>query len=307
MPSEKPNLEPLGIENRRIFEEFLNHSPRNLSPYSFTNIFIWRKLFDIRWRIIRECLCVFFQNEQGIFMYLSPLGKSVGEEVVKECFSIMDGINQNRRFSRMENIEESEVSFFKNMGFTVSEKYPDYLYLRDDLVYLKGDRFKAQRASCNHFTKHNQYEYLAYNGQDKDACLTLAQAWAGERKKKVEDSFYRHLLDDNLLAQRELLAHFEGLGVMGRVIKVDGKICAYTFGYELNKNTFCILFEVSDLNYKGISAFIFRKFCEELTVYKYINTMDDSGLENLKAAKLSYHPRQLVSSYIVGYAPAQMV
>ncbi|MBU0635345.1 MAG: DUF2156 domain-containing protein [Candidatus Omnitrophica bacterium] len=301
MPSEKPNLEPLEIENRGIFEEFLNHSPRNLSPYSFANIFIWRKLFDIRWRIIGDCLCVFFQNEQGIFMYLAPLGKKISEEVVKECFSVMDGINQNKRFSRMENIEESDVSFFKNMGFTVSEKYPDYLYIRNDLANLKGDRFKSQRAACNYFAKHNEYEYCVYNGQDKNGCLALAQAWAGERKKKVEDSFYRHLLDDNLLAQRELLAHFDELGVLGRVIKVDGQVRAYTFGYELNKDIFCILFEVSDLNYKGISPFIFRQFCEELSAYKYINTMDDSGLVNLKAAKLSYHPRQLIPNYIAGH------
>ena len=53
---------------------------------------------------------------------------------------------------------------------------------------------------------------------------------------------------------------------------------------------FCVLLEVCDLKFKGISEYIFREFCRGLTDYKYINTMDDSGLENLRISKLSYHP-----------------
>ena len=32
--------------------------------------------------------------------------------------------------------------------------------------------------------------------------------------------------------------------------------------------------------------------------YEYVNIMDDSGLENLKAVKESYHPLRLVPAYI---------
>ena len=40
-------------------------------------------------------------------------------------------------------------------------------------------------------------------------------------------------------------------------------------------------------------------FAQELKNYKFINVMDDSGLENLKKVKLSYHPVKLVPAYIV--------
>jgi len=53
---------------------------------------------------------------------------------------------------------------------------------------------------------------------------------------------------------------------------------------------FCVLLEVCDLKFKGISEFIFREFSKEMTQYKHINCMDDSGLENLRISKLSYHP-----------------
>jgi hypothetical protein len=63
--------------------------------------------------------------------------------------------------------------------------------------------------------------------------------------------------------------------------------------YEINKDTFCILYEITDLSVKGLAQFIFKEFATELTGYKYINIMDDSGLENLKKVKLSYQPEKL--------------
>ena len=85
-----------------------------------------------------------------------------------------------------------------------------------------------------------------------------------------------------------------------RVVRIDGEIRGYTFGYPLNADTFCILFEVTDLSIKGLAQFIYREFCKKLMgTYRWINAMDDSGLENLKRVKQAYHPIQLIPSYNV--------
>jgi hypothetical protein len=95
---------------------------------------------------------------------------------------------------------------------------------------------------------------------------------------------------------------------------VDGRLAAYTFGYPLpislapqeggegEGSVFCILFEIADRAVKGLSQFIFREFCRELEPYEFINTMDDSGLDGLRRAKLAYHPVRLVESFIVSPA-----
>jgi len=59
------------------------------------------------------------------------------------------------------------------------------------------------------------------------------------------------------------------------------------------------LFEIANRNIKGLGAYIFREFCRELESYELINTMDDSGLEGLRRAKLAYQPLRLVESYII--------
>lgn len=91
----------------------------------------------------------------------------------------------------------------------------------------------------------------------------------------------------------------QNLNCIGRIVKVDKEIRAFSFGFKLNAQTFCILYEITDLQVKGLAQFIFREFCREMADYKYINIMDDSGLENLKQVKLSYHPIKLVPAYIV--------
>ena len=126
----------------------------------------------------------------------------------------------------------------------------------------------------------------------RNDCFKLFSKWASARKQKFQDLYYHKLLEDSFSAHRLAIENFKVLGLTGRVIKIRNKIVAYTFGFELKEATFCVLLEVCDLKFKGISEFIFRKFCGELTAYKYINTMDDSGLENLASSKLSYHPIQ---------------
>ena len=94
------------------------------------------------------------------------------------------------------------------------------------------------------------------------------------------------------------ISHADALGLVGRVVWIDGEIRGYTFGYPLNVDTFCILFEVTDLKIKGLAQFIYREFCKELMdTYRWMNAMDDSGLENLKRVKNAYHPIQLIPSY----------
>jgi hypothetical protein len=107
------------------------------------------------------------------------------------------------------------------------------------------------------------------------------------------------MLEDSKRCLKLMLDNYRGLSLMGRVVKINQEIKAFTFGFKLNPNTFCILYEITDLSIKGLAQFIFAEFCRELKQYKYINIMDDSGLANLKKVKLSYHPVKLVPSYIV--------
>ncbi len=292
-------LENLSVKDKGIFNKFLGLSRHELSVYAFENIYVWKGLFDIYWSVIENSLCIFFKDKIGCFLYLTPLAENKNPGVIKKVFHILDKFNKNKDISRIENIEEADTSFYENLGYTCQNKSYDYLCLRGDLAKLRGDKFKSKRACFNYFIKHYQFRYLPFSLKYRDDCLELYNSWVKERKAKNLDRIYQGMLEDSRRSLKNALDNYSDLNFIGRLVRINKKIKAFTFGFQLNQDTFCILYEITDLSIKGLSQFIFSRFCSELEGYKYINIMDDSGLENLKKVKLSYHPAKLIPAYIV--------
>lgn len=289
----------LKLKDKILFEKFLNIKRYELSTYAFANIFIWRDLFKIFWVIIEDNLCIFFKDDLGTFLYLPPLGKRKSKNLIKICFDIMDGLNLNRDISRIENVDEQNLDFYRSLGYECIYKGYDYICASNDLLELKGNRFKSKRAAFNYFIKHYQFDYQPYSLKDKKDCLALYRDWMLNRKEKCGDSIYVKMLEDSFISLNAALSNYKKLHLIGRVVKIDKCIKGHTLGFPLNNHTFCVLFEITDLSIKGLSQFIFRKFVEELRDYRYINIMDDSGLENLRRVKLSYQPKKFAAAYIV--------
>jgi hypothetical protein len=292
------NQKPLTIRDRKIFREFLNFSEHKLSAYAFENIYIWKALFDIRWQIIQDCLCIFFKDKIGCFLYLPPLGRQLKAAVIEEVFAIMDGFNPNKEISRIENIEEKDLDFYRDSGYELKDKPAEYLCRKKDLAQLGGQNFKSKRACCNYFSKHYDYQYLDFELRYRDDCLRLYHLWMRQRQDITCDTVYKGMLGDSLKCLKILLEDYRGLDLTGKIVKVDNEVAAFSFGFKLNSDTFCILYEITDLSVKGLAQFLFREFCSGLENYSYVNIMDDSGLANLKKVKLSYKPVELIPAYI---------
>lgn len=292
-------LKKISLKDKETFNSFLSLARHELSVYAFENIYIWKGLFDIYWCLIDGSLCVFFQDTIGTFLYLPPLGKKISHKAVEGAFQVMDGFNKNKEISRIENLEEQDLKSYQELGFKPIPKSVDYVCSQKELADLKGAKFKSKRACYNCFTKHSEFEYLPFSKKDGPACLKLYALWARQRKTKSKDKIYQGMISDSQTCLKILLEDYPRLNITGRVVKAGSRFCAFTFGFPVNPDTFCVLYEITDLSVNGLAQFIFREFCREMKDYKYINIMDDSGLENLKAVKLSYHPVKLVPAYIV--------
>lgn len=292
-------LKSLELRDKAVFEKYLGSEKHELSVYSFDNIFIWKTLFDIRWSIDKDNLFVFFSDKIGSFLYLEPLAKDLSPEALEEAFDYLGSLNRNREISRIENAEEKNLDLYSRLGFEYKEKSCDYVCVRDSLAGLKGNVFKSKRADYNYFLKNYKFVFSDFSVKQKTECLKLYDRWAAQRRKTNNDDIYRFMLEDSRKSLLVLLQNYDDLNCAGKIVKADGEIKGFTFGFKLNKDTFCILYEITDLTIKGLAQFIFREFCASLKEYKYINIMDDSGLENLKCVKLSYHPVKLVPAFIV--------
>jgi hypothetical protein len=269
----------LALEHRQIFDKYLGKS--EYSARSFVNIYIWSDLFNILWKEINNNLCVFYEYKNEFNMLLpSPVGLGL----------LKPG-------GRIENIAKEEIKKFKASGLKVYKNTDEYIYLAKDIAGLAGNRFASQRAAMNHFIKNNKFCWRHFEIDDIDECLNLYKRWMGQKKNK--DGAYQQLMADSFTAHRKAMLNFKELGLTGRVVEINGAICAYTFAFKMNADTYCIILETADTGIKGLAQFIFSRFAQDLAKEtRYINAMDDSGLENLKKAKLSWRPYKILTNYI---------
>jgi hypothetical protein len=196
---------------------------------------------------------------------------------------------------------EDQLSHFDDKIFSFYQKSDEYLYKKEEIIHLKGNRFKSKRSSYNYFVKNYDFDFLPFQPNMYHDCLSLYDEWSQDRQEKCSDAIYRQMLKENRFVHDVVLREYETLGLTGRVVLVDGVIRGYTFGFKLNEEVFCILFEITDLKKKGLATYIFRKFCtdENLRTFRFINVMDDFGLPNIKRAKLSFRPSRIIPSYVV--------
>ena len=228
---------------------------------------------------------------------------------VREAYQFMLETNRNPQIARIENVPQEMLPFLLNQHLegrghsyppdTAVVKETEFLYETQALAQLKGNRYKSKRHAYNAFVARYPNANLSrYSSADCAECLALYDTWQESRAAKCSDAIYRAMLEDSRCAHRIGLADAEALGLIGRVVKINGHIRGWTFGYPLNADTFCILFEVADLEIKGLAQFIYREFARELAnTYRWLNAMGDSGLANLKRVKRSYHPARLIPSY----------
>ena len=272
--------------------------PAELSRYAFAPHYIWQNFFDFYWAIIDDQFCLFANQDGDCFMPIPPMGASLNQEVIRQAYAFLLETNRAKQIARIENVPACLIPSFQEMGFHTVQKETEYLYETTNLIQLKGDRYKSKRAAYNALIRnHPAAQLQPYQPAHLGGCLALYESWRQERGAQSRDDIYQAMLEDSRHSHRTGLTHYEELGLVGRVVFIDGVLKGYTFGYPLNSEIFCILFEVTDLRIKGLAQFLFREFCREQSAYRWINTMDDSGLENLKRVKLSYRPAKQLSSY----------
>jgi hypothetical protein len=289
------------LQHKPLVDRYLDEIPRQLSAFSFVNIFAWQEFFQFDFKVIDGNLCIFAQNAVGCFLYLPPLGSNVSAGVVEACFQMMEDANQGSGVTRVENVGEQHLPLFPADRFSYFHKGYEYCYYREDLVALRGNPYKSKRSSYNCFVRRYACRYAAYEPEMLTECMALYRRWARGRREIYADDIYGHMLRENEKVHELVLRYYQPLGLTGRVVMVDGGIKAYSFGFAGLEDMFCVLFEVADLSVQGLPVYMFRELCNDPDARgcRFINVMDDFGLDNIRKTKMSFRPSVLLPAYVV--------
>lgn len=300
-----PRLHALTTADASRFIQALERAqvlgPDTLAAYTFPYHVIWTSVLPHWWMEFSETFFLFAQSPDGWFMPLPPLGARPIDETVHEAFTLMRRWNGPSPVSRIENVMEPQRRLLEQRGFSCRRKDGDYLYRAETLAALAGDHYKAQRALCNRAEREQVFVTEPYGVRHRAGCLALYERWAAQKQAGALDAMGAFLLEDAKAAHSRVLVEYAQIGLAGTVVIAQERVMAYTFGYWLTPQTWCVLLEVADRSMPGLAQWLFRETSRTAVGggAMLINTMDDAGLPGLREAKQAYHPLAVIDSWII--------
>jgi uncharacterized protein len=292
---EFPDFKPIGLQDHDIIHEILRQYQPEVSEWTFTNLFIWRSLYGFQWSIYKDWLMVICRDSIDSFYAMEPIGPSSRREA---ALVLLEWLLQEKnitdpRIERAGKPLASELESLNNLVVEPAREHFDYVYLRDDLVALAGNKYRSKRNHINQLLRSYRFKYETLHRHHIDECLKLQEKWC--LLKRCEE-------DLNLFSEweavREILHHYKALELTGGVVIVEKEVVAFTIGELLNNETAVVHIEKADPDIPGLYQVVNQQFCEKTWEnVPYINREQDMGLPGLREAKLSYYPHHFVEKY----------
>jgi len=293
------DLQTITIDNKDLIDRYLKLHCIESSEFTFTNLFMWRLSYDIKYAVINDLLCFFPQHTSGPRSSTFPAGDISREGdvrgAIEEILNYFKEIGQPAiiRLCSAESVELLHKLFPNKFNVTEDENMFDYVYSVSELTSLIGKKFHQKRNHINKFKSLYDFEYRKISKDNLIDCINLFNDWYIARTDEGID------VSEGKEAFDEFAANFKRLNVRGGGIYVDGKLIAFSFGEPLCAHTVVIHFEVADTNYQGAFPMINQQFLEnEWAEYQFVNREEDMGLEGLRRAKRSYNPVTMIKKYV---------
>lgn len=287
---------PLGIEDKTWIDERVFASGTRSADYGFGSMFMW----DGRYR---QLVCDFggrliaLAHAHGSPIYPFPVGSGELAPVIEAMreYACANGFRFVIRGVEESGLSELERLFPGKFSFTEDREFADYIYDAEKLDTLAGKKLHAKRNYVNRFCAAREWSFRELEKGDFPACLELLGRWRADEPEYGDDASGEHA------AIMRGLEHYDGLGLVGGALFVDGELIAFTVGERISADTADVHFEKALAEIDGAYPMINREFVRLLRArwpeLRYINREDDMGLENLRQSKLSYHPEFLLRKF----------
>jgi hypothetical protein len=279
-----PDFKLVGLEDQGVFNEYFDREPTGVCELNFANIFMWKDSEHPRWTILNGGLCVLVEPDFEPPYFLPPVGGEHVPETIAACLTHAPCLSR---------VPEGFIARY-GAGFKVEEDPGnfDYVYSREELAELKGKKYDGKRNRIRKLESTFAHEYHALVRADVPGCFRLLEDWFEE--KRNGDPYMKA----EKVAIIQALASFERIGLKGGVVKVGGRVEAFTMGGRLTSDTVVIPIEIANPGLVGLAQWINREFVRrEWPAYVFVNREQDMNVEGLRKAKLSYQPDHLVKKY----------
>ena len=281
------NFKEISFEDIHKIKKYLVQDDSKCTDYTFGFLTMWGKVLNLMFSVYNETLFVKGTFRGGRELFYMPCGKMSLKDsvsaVVEYCKE--KGISPEFVSIPFEKLESFKEHF--NVEYTESRDYSDYVYSAEKLAFLKGRKYHQKRNHISGFKKrYPDYEFEIINDENIDLVKKFFEEFINLNEAESESEEIERKCSEYALN------NIKNMDLIGALIKVGGKVIAFTLG-EVKNDVLYVHVEKADRDFKGSYPTInsdFVKHCLEKYGISWVNREDDSGDMGLRKAKLSYYP-----------------
>lgn len=287
-------FKPFRIEDKARIDSYFSVHHYEQIDCTFNTLFLWQDAYQTSWAEQDGILFVRAGTGKDTF-FMPPFAKEEenfvhGLALIHEEYDKL-GLPFRLKSASSWVTEQIERLVPGKYDFIEDRDNEEYIYRTEDMIRLPGKKLRMKKNHLNGFLR--QYADYQYEAITKE---NLEDAKAG-----IHDWFLRHGdIEEEEQAIKRCFDHWDALGVKGAVIRIYGKVEAFTNGDSINEKMAHIIFEKANPEIRGLYQAINRDFLmHEFAETEFVNREEDLGLPGLREAKMGYHPDHLTEKYDV--------
>lgn len=288
------NFNPFRIEDKPLIDGYFHVHHYEQIDCTFNTLFLWQTAYDTSWAEEDHILFVKAGHGKDTF-FLPPFAQEEedfrhGLDLIHQEYDKL-GLSFRLKSASRWVTERIESICPGKYDFIEDRDNEEYVYRTADMIQLPGKKLRMKKNHLNSFLR--QYSDYQYESITKD---NMKDAQEG-----IHDWFVRHGdIEEEEEAIKLCFDHWDELGVKGAIIRIYGKVEAFTNGDLVNDKMAHIIFEKANPNIRGLYQAINRDFLiHEFANTEFVNREEDLGISGLREAKMGYNPDHLTEKFDV--------
>ncbi len=288
---------PLTLKDKSMFDAYALRGGARTVEANFACAYIWNHKYHSALLPTPNALYVRYTLDNA------PMIRPVG---VLDWKTAVEEMRENAPEATLCDLsEEDRLALESAMPgafvFTERREVADYLYSCDDLADLPGKKYHSKRNHCSRFEREyaGRWVYEPIHNTNIDDVWLFHENWC-----RKNDCSTNLTLQEEGTSIALLIYNLTALDAHSGLLRVDDKVVAFAAGTMIGADGLDVHIEKADYDVPGSYAMICREFAKSVRPrVRWINREDDMGLENLRKAKLSYYPAEILNKYSA--APAR--
>lgn len=286
-------FKPITLNDKEIYEQYLQNGTEHGCEYSFANLFLWGRQ---KAALVHDHIVLFSQyNRRTVYPF--PVGNGDKKAVLD---AIIADSKERGIPCRITSLSPEDEQILKELYpdmfiFHSDRDFFDYVYDINNLADLKGSKYHKKRNHYNRFRDtFPEYTIQPIHEENIHKVKDMVNEWYEKKLEENPDADFSM----EQIAIEKALRHYKELEMDGIILLNGETILAMTMGSHLSPDTMDVHFEKARADADGAYAAINCEFAKYLRdkypELRFLNREDDMGLEGLRKAKERYYPHHMV-------------